>query len=111
MGKNNTNETGLLQIPGKNIFQHSTDEIDSGYKWIDRETIYEKVFIGNMPNTIQQWVNLQKCNLTDLNVVLKIEGTKINIKSGNDGRVLDINVYVSNDYKVACSFLKKTDYL
>ena len=46
MEKYNTNEGGLLQFPGKNIFQYSTDEIDTGYKWIDRETIYEKVFIG-----------------------------------------------------------------
>lgn len=55
MGKYDTNEGGLLQIAGKNIFKYSTNEYDTGYKWIDGKTIYGKVFsisVGNDSNII-----------------------------------------------------------
>lgn len=53
MGKYDTTEGGLLQIAGKNIFRYSTNEYDTGYKWIDGRTIYGKVFeltVGNDSN-------------------------------------------------------------
>lgn len=55
MGKYDTNEGGLLQIAGKNIFKYSTNEYNTGYKWIDGKTIYGKVFtisVGNDSNII-----------------------------------------------------------
>ena len=44
MGKYNTNEGGLLQIAGKNIFKYSTDEVKTNKIWIDNKPIYRKSF-------------------------------------------------------------------
>ena len=77
--------------------------------WCDGRPIYRKVFTGNMTNTVDQWVNLQKCNLDHCQEVIKLEGTIKNTKS--DTRVLSINAYETTSYKVAFSYLGNTDYL
>lgn len=77
--------------------------------WCDGRPIYRKVFTGNMTNTVDQWVNLQKCNLDHCQEVIKLEGTIRNTKS--DRRVLNINAYETTSYKVAFSYLGNTDYL
>lgn len=77
--------------------------------WCDGRPIYRKVFTGNMTNTVDQWVNLQKCNLDHCQEVIKLEGTIKNTKS--DARVLSINAYETTSYKVAFSYLGNTDYL
>ena len=77
--------------------------------WYNGKPIYRKVFVGNMTNTVDQWVNLQKCNLDHCQEVIKLEGTIKNTKS--DARVLSINAYETTSYKVAFSYLGNTDYL
>lgn len=77
--------------------------------WCDGRPIYRKVFTGNMTSTVDQWVNLQKCNLDHCQEVIKLEGTIKNTKS--DARVLSINAYETTSYKVAFSYLGNTDYL
>ena len=77
--------------------------------WCDGRPVYRKVFTGNMTNTTDQWVNLQKCNLDHCQEVIKLEGTIKNTKS--DARVLSINAYETTSYKVAFSYLGNTDYL
>lgn len=77
--------------------------------WCDGRPIYRKVFTGNMSNTVDKWVNLQKCNLDHCQEVIKLEGTIKNTKS--DARVLSINAYETTSYKVAFSYLGNTDYL
>lgn len=77
--------------------------------WCDGRPVYRKVFTGNMTNTTDQWVNLQKCNLDHCQEVIKLEGTIKNTKS--DTRVLSINAYETTSYKVAFSYLGNTDYL
>lgn len=77
--------------------------------WCDGRPIYRKVFTGNMPDTVDKWVNLQKCNLDHCQEVIKLEGTIRNTK--NDARVLSINAYETTSYKVAFSYLGNTDYL
>ena len=77
--------------------------------WCDGRPVYRKVFTGNMTNTTDQWVNLQKCNLDHCQEVIKLEGTIKNTKS--DARVLSINAYETASYKVAFSYLGSTDYL
>lgn len=78
-------------------------------KWIDGKPLYRRVFIGNMTDTVDQWINLQKCNLDHPQDIIKIEGTIKNTK--NDKRVLSINTYETSSYKVAFSYLGNTDYL
>ena len=77
--------------------------------WYNGKPIYRKVFVGNMTNTVDKWVNLQKCNLDHCQEVIKLEGTIKNTKS--DARVLSINTYEASNYKVAFSYLGNTDYL
>ena len=77
--------------------------------WCDGRPVYRKVFTGNMTNTVDQWVNLQKCNLDHCQEVIKLEGTIRNTKS--DKRVLSINAYEASNYKIAFSYLGNTDYL
>lgn len=43
MGKYDTNEGGLFQIGSKNIFKYSTEETDTGFKWIDGKKLYRRV--------------------------------------------------------------------
>jgi hypothetical protein len=47
MGKYDVDEGGLFQIGGKNIFKYSAEEVDTGFKWINGEHIYRKVFHYN----------------------------------------------------------------
>lgn len=77
--------------------------------WYNGKPIYRKVFVGNVSNTTDQWVNLQKCNLDNFQEVVKLEGTIRNTKS--DRRVLSINAYETASYKIAFSYLGQTDYL
>lgn len=77
--------------------------------WCDGRPVYRKVFTGNMTNTTDKWVNLQKCNLDHCQEVIKLEGTIKNTKS--DARVLSLNAYETTSYKVAFSYLGNTDYL
>lgn len=70
MGKYDNNEGGVFQIAGKNIFQYSEDEIDTGYKWIDGKTIYRKVvYVTSVSqnNTINP-------NLVDLDKIINVYG-------------------------------------
>ena len=77
--------------------------------WYNGKPIYRKVFVGNVSNTTDQWVNLQKCNLDNFQEIVKLEGTIKNTKS--DRRVLSINAYETASYKIAFSYLGETDYL
>lgn len=77
--------------------------------WCDGRPVYRKVFTGNMTDTTDKWINLQKCNLDHCQEVIKLEGTIKNTKS--DARVLSINAYETASYKVAFSYLGSTDYL
>ena len=43
MGKYDTNEGGLLQIAGKDVLKYSTNETDTGKKWIDGKKIYRRI--------------------------------------------------------------------
>lgn len=77
--------------------------------WYNGKPIYRKVFVGNVTNTTDQWINLQKCNLDNFQEVIKLDGTIRNTKS--DKRVLSINAYETASYKIAFSYLGQTDYL
>lgn len=77
--------------------------------WYNGKPIYRKVFVGNVTNTTDQWINLQKCNLDNFQEVIKLDGTIRNTKS--DKRVLNINAYETANYKIAFSYLGQTDYL
>ena len=43
MGKYDTTEGGLLQIAGKDVLKYSTNETDTGKKWIDGKKIYRRI--------------------------------------------------------------------
>lgn len=77
--------------------------------WYNGKPIYRKVFVGNVTNTTDQWVNLQKCNLDNFEEVVRLEGTIRNTKS--DRRVLNIHAYETSSYKIAFSYLGQNDYL
>ena len=80
MGKYDTTEGGLLQIAGKNIFKYSTNEYNTGYKWIDGKTIYGKVFtisVGNDSNIIYNH------NLTNIGMIRVNQGDSF-IYNGNE---------------------------
>lgn len=80
MGKYDTNEGGLLQIAGKNIFRYSTNEYDTGYKWIDGKTIYGKIFeltVGNDSNISYNH------NLTNIGMIRVNQGDSF-IYNGNE---------------------------
>ncbi len=100
------NEANSITLKAKENYSEYEEEIGT---WIDGKPIYRKVFIGNMTNTVDQWVNLQKCNLDHPQDIIKIEGTIKNTKS--DKRVLSINAYETSSYKIAFSYLGNTDYL
>ena len=66
------NEGNSITLKAKENYSEYEEEIGT---WIDGKPIYRKVFIGNMTNTVDQWVNLQKCNLDHPQDIIKIEGT------------------------------------
>ena len=52
---------------------YSTDEIDTGKKWIDGKTIYQKVVpLGNLPNSTTKIVNH---NILNINEILSLSNT------------------------------------
>ena len=80
MGKYDTNEGGLFQIAGKNIFRYSTNEYDTGYKWIDGKTIYGKIFeltVGNNSNISYNH------NLTNIGMIRVNQGNSF-VYDGNE---------------------------
>lgn len=109
MGKYDTSVGGLFQIEGKDIFKLSSSEFFTGYKWIDGKKIYGKVFTGNITNTTNSWVDLQKCNLVNVDNVVNISGIIKNTKT--DGRVLPVSAYENTSYHCTFSYLGQTDYL
>ena len=88
---------------------YSTSETLTGKTWIDGKPIYRKVFTGNMTNTTNEWVNLQKCNLNNVDNIINISGTIKNTSS--DRRVLPTSAYESTSYYCTFSYLGQTDYL
>lgn len=91
------------------VNQYSTSEVKTCLKWIDGKPIYRKVFTGNMTNTTNEWTNLEKCNLNNVDNVIDISGTIKNTSS--DRRVLPASAYESTSYHCTFSYLGQTDYL
>ena len=89
--------------------EYSLNEISTHKKWIDGKPIYRKVFTGNITDTTNSWVDLQKCNLVNVDNVVNISGIIKNTKT--DGRVLPVSAYESTSYYCTFSYLGETDYL
>ena len=101
MGKYNTTEGGILQLAGRNIFNYSTNEVSTGYKWIDNKPIYRKVidnFTVNLSGT-QQTVNHNISNfgnLTDLKSYVKYGNTTFDLlSSGYIVRVTNSQIQIN----------------
>lgn len=72
MGKYDTNEGGLLQIASKNVFKYSTDEVDTGFTWIDGKEIYRKVIsYGSL--SANQEVSIDISNI-DFDTIVYVNG-------------------------------------
>ena len=91
------------------VNQYSTSGIKTHKKWIDGKPIYRKVFTGNITDTTNEWVNLQKCNLNNVDNIINLSGTIKNTSS--DRRVLSTDAYESTSYHCTFSYLGQTDYL
>ncbi len=79
MGKYDTNEGGLLQIAGKNIFKYSTNEFDTGYKFIDNKSIYSKFYVVEKNSAT---VSINISNLNVLNAWVDLGNSFLIAKTG-----------------------------
>lgn len=71
-----TVEAGNLHAVTSNAvaeaLSYSTEEVNTGKKWIDGKPIYRQTFnIGNLPNNTAKVVNISISNLND---IIKVEG-------------------------------------
>lgn len=93
---------GDIYINGSNYFLYSKNECLVG-KWIDGKNIYRKVLEGNLPNTVNSWVNLLDLSSLNIEDVIKLEGTIKNTLT--DNRLLPANAYEGNNYHCVFSYL------
>lgn len=99
-------EDGIKALYEKTIYSTTEQVVGT---WIDGKPIYRKVFTGNMTNTTNEWVNLEKCNLNNVENIIDISGTIKNTSS--DRRVLPTSAYENTSYYCTFSYLGQTDYL
>jgi len=78
---------GDIYVNGNEIGgSYSTNEINTGKKWINGETIYRKVILTTSPSSTNTWANVG--SVSNLSTLISINGT---LYGTSDGRILPIN--------------------
>ena len=108
MGKYDTNEGGLLQIASKNVLKYSTDEVDTGFTWIDGKEIYRKVIsYGSL--SANQEVSIDISNI-DFDTIVYVNGFQKGSANFNHIPILFYNSNWSYAYVERKRLLFKTGW-
>lgn len=74
----------IISMQNNNLnFQYSTDEIDTGKKWIDGKTVYRKCYTGNSFNANTRKVLDTTINSSNVDTVIDISGSYKRADNGN----------------------------
>lgn len=93
VGNNLSIADGVLSAPAPYTPPaYSTDETDTGRKWIDGSTIYERVYAMQSPLTVgADWVNTG-ITIPNISKVLNVFGLRANGES-----YITLNAYIDNN--------------